>query len=250
MTSESAPVAEIFSSYQGEGLLVGVRQVFVRFRGCPLTCRYCDTPEAKRTSGPCRVERAPGSGEWEVLPNPLGISELAAEIEKLLATAPHHSVSFTGGEPLLYASCLAKLMAKLRRAPIMTYLDTACCLPEAMRQVAPRLDWIAADLKLPSTMAVPVDFADFSACWEMKKGKGFIKVVVTAEVSQEELSQACRELAAVDPQAQVIIQPVTAVGAEVKPPPVQHLFALVNACAAYFPSVRVLPQCHRLLGVK
>ena len=42
-----APIVEIFSSIQGEGLLVGRRQIFVRFAGCNLDCNYCDTEDSK-----------------------------------------------------------------------------------------------------------------------------------------------------------------------------------------------------------
>ncbi|HNS26376.1 MAG TPA: 7-carboxy-7-deazaguanine synthase QueE, partial [Methanobacteriaceae archaeon] len=33
-------INEVFSSIQGEGKLVGRRQVFIRFSGCNLDCNY------------------------------------------------------------------------------------------------------------------------------------------------------------------------------------------------------------------
>ena len=36
-------IKEIFASIQGEGIFVGVKQIFVRFCRCNLACKYCDT---------------------------------------------------------------------------------------------------------------------------------------------------------------------------------------------------------------
>ncbi|MGW8257256.1 MAG: radical SAM protein, partial [Thermoguttaceae bacterium] len=39
-------IAEIFSSFQGEGRLTGTPSIFVRVGACNLRCRFCDTPYA------------------------------------------------------------------------------------------------------------------------------------------------------------------------------------------------------------
>jgi 7-carboxy-7-deazaguanine synthase len=40
----SLRITEIFHSLQGEARTVGIPTVFIRLTGCPLRCRWCDTP--------------------------------------------------------------------------------------------------------------------------------------------------------------------------------------------------------------
>lgn len=247
--SASAPLAEIFSSFQGEGLHVGVRQVFVRLRGCALTCRYCDTPGARSEAGACRLERPPGSNHWEEATNPLTAAATAEFVRQAARTAPHHSVAITGGEPLRQPGFVAELAALLQASGLRTYLDTACCYPEAMAEVAPFVDIVAADYKLPVTMREPIPFDAFARCWQAIQGERFLKIVLTEDVRPDDLAEHCARLAALDPHAQVVLQPATAMGSA-RPPSQEALFALAEAAARHLPTVRLIPQCHHLLGVK
>lgn len=246
--SLTAPLAEIFSSFQGEGPHVGVRQVFVRFRGCHLACRYCDTQAARELEGDCRLEIEPG-GDWRTVPAQMTVPEVAAEVRRLAALAPHHSISLTGGEPLLQADFIAALAVDLADL-LPLYLDTSCSLPVAMARVAPHLYFLAADLKLPSTVLQPVSFADFAACWQMMARERFVKVVLTGDVTDLELRGALLDLWELDPTASVILQPVTPVTDEVTPLAPERLLTLAALVSSVFPTVRVIPQCHRILGVR
>lgn len=248
--SLTGTLAEVFSSFQGEGPLVGVRQLFVRLRGCDLTCRYCDTLTSRSGLGDLVVERQPGSDVWTTLPNPMTAPASADLVLGLLgALGPHHSISVTGGEPLLQAEFLAQLLPALKITGLPTYLDTACVHPEGMALIAEHLDWVAADLKLPSTLAVPIDPKRFADCYSAIRHRRFVKIVLTSSVTPHELGQACTLLHGLDPLAEVILQPVTATR-EVGAPTVEQLFALAKVAASLFPTCRVIPQCHPLLGVK
>ncbi len=52
-------IAEIFCSYQGEGIYVGQQQAFIRFAGCNLRCKYCS-----HFSGAGDVGRDLPAEEW------------------------------------------------------------------------------------------------------------------------------------------------------------------------------------------
>ena len=105
-----APIIEIFSSFQGEGLLIGQRQIFVRFAGCNLNCNYCDTKNS--------LSRDKG-----VLMTP---EEVVSEIERIL-TPDCHMISFTGGEPSLYPDFINRV-SELTNLNIM--LESNGTLPD------------------------------------------------------------------------------------------------------------------------
>src|SRR3989339_2074905 len=124
-----APIHEIFSSCQGEGLYAGQRQVFVRFAGCNLRCAYCDTPKALAFA------------ENQVF---LSVEQIIQQIRKK-ADGPLRAmaVSLTGGEPLLYPEFLKELLRALKRQKMMVYLETKATLPEYLRTLVKDIDVIA-----------------------------------------------------------------------------------------------------------
>ena len=123
-----APIIEIFSSFQGEGLLIGERQIFVRFAGCNLNCNYCDTNDSKSVK----------SGK---LMTPLEVTD---EIKKIL-TPDCKSISFTGGEPSLYPEFIDEVSKNFN---LNIMLETNGTLPENI-DLIDKLDIVSLDIKLP-----------------------------------------------------------------------------------------------------
>ena len=122
-----APIIEIFSSFQGEGVLIGQRQIFVRFAGCNLNCAYCDTKNS--------ISKKEGT-----LMTP---EEVVSKIESIL-TPDCHTISFTGGEPSLYPEFINEV-SKLTDLDIM--LETNGTLPANIGLID-NLDIVSLDIKL------------------------------------------------------------------------------------------------------
>jgi len=118
-------VTEVFLSLQGETSRAGLPTVFVRLTGCPLRCRWCDTPYSFQ------------GGESVTLP-------------ALLARIADYGVStvcVTGGEPLAQKHSLALLTA-LADAGYSVSLETSGALDIA--GVDPRVSRIV-DIKPPGS---------------------------------------------------------------------------------------------------
>ena len=42
--NKRASVNEMYFAFQGEGQMIGTPCIFVRTHGCPVHCKWCDTP--------------------------------------------------------------------------------------------------------------------------------------------------------------------------------------------------------------
>ena len=98
--------AEIFASVQGEGPSVGRPVAFMRLSRCNLACVWCDTAYTWRFEGDNRPHRDGVAFERKANQVTLDEDEVAARILRL----GQDRLVITGGEPLLQAPALARLL--------------------------------------------------------------------------------------------------------------------------------------------
>jgi 7-carboxy-7-deazaguanine synthase len=240
-------VAEVFRSIQGEGPHVGSLQIFVRFSGCSLRCVYCDTTHARERAPHCALK---GMAPARTIPNPVDAGELAAYVRSLAEVSPGiHSLSVTGGEPLEQGDFLKVFCTEIRECGLPVYLETNGLFEEAARSVSPLVDIVSLDIKLPSLCGGRDLFAIYRRILPIfRERELFCKVVVAGGYDPAEFDEAVALVAAFDRRIPFIIQPATptassgGVGGE-------SLLACCFKAAAYLDDVRVIPQCHRLLGL-
>jgi len=101
--------AEIFASLQGEGASIGRPSVFVRLSRCNLACHWCDTAYTWRFAGDSRPHRDDRTFERRDNQVTLDPVEVAAQV--MAFGVPRLVV--TGGEPLLQAPALARMITAL-----------------------------------------------------------------------------------------------------------------------------------------
>lgn len=243
-----APLAEVFTSIQGEGLYAGHRHLFIRLAGCNLRCAYCDTPRVIPDAW--RLEQTPGQGDFVSLPNPAGLEDILAYLRSLPANL-YHAVSITGGEPLLHEGFLAELLPCLRRQGWRIHLETNGTLPGALERVVAFCDIIAMDYKLSSATGQRLHEAEHAAFLRRARGSGlFVKAVVSRDTSVAEVAAAARAVAREAPGTPLILQPITPGSGDGARINAVHLLALQEAALGFLPVVRVIPQTHIMLGVR
>ncbi len=240
-------IAEVFVSIQGEGIFVGVLQVFVRTAGCSRRCVYCDTPAARTVNERCALR---GDGEIRYAENPVDAAEIVAFARSLAAARPGvHSVSVTGGEPLEQANFLAVFLPRLRSIGLPIYLETNGLEEAAVRAIAPYVDIVSLDIKLPSLCGGDDHFATYRRVLPLFRSADlFTKVVVTGTEETDEFIEAAGLVATFDRSIPFVIQPARLkdTAARIRAP---ELVRYYITAAAHLDDVRMIPQCHAILGI-
>ena len=241
-----ANLIEIFSSVQGEGKYIGCRQIFVRFSDCNLRCEYCDTNFNRAEF--CNVENFAGAMNFYQIENPVSAEKTAEIIKKFHAEVPTHSVSFTGGEPLLHGNFIFEVAELLKDSGLKIFLETNGTLHEEFEKIFDSVDIVSMDLKLPSVTGKNF-FPQHEKFLSLAKEKDFyIKIVVSNETTLEEFCAAVDLIFSVAPKSLLILQPVTPVG-KIKAANAEKILSLQKVALKKLEDVRVIPQTHKFINL-
>ena len=251
---EHGYLSEIYSAIQGEGTLVGVRQIFVRFSACDLRCVWCDTPESLLRTDFCELEILAGSRTFEKIKNPLSKDKLITYIQRLQPEL-HHSISLTGGEPLLQSDFLLNFLPQFKKyVHLPVYLESGGHRDEDLGKIINFIDYISMDFKLPSS-------AKTANLWEnhlrflntalnSKSLKNiYVKIVITKDTLFDELEYSVNLIKGFQKikNIDVVLQPVSEVNGS-KPPSEKDLLETHFKLLKLYPYIKVIPQVHKLIG--
>lgn len=229
-------ISEVFSSLQGEGPYLGVKQIFVRFGRCNMHCVYCDELEKMNDE------------RFEIV----GLDALLAEVGRFeREKGEHHSVSLTGGEPLFYPYFLENFLPKLKEMGLTTYLETNGALPNELARVIRWCDIIAMDMKPTSSTGDRAFWQEHEAFLKIAVRKEvFVKVVVTPTTQLSEVRQCIRTVKNVNPKLPFIFQPLSdPIG--INPEALRLIEEqFFPEAKIHLADVRVIPQMHKIWGVR
>lgn len=250
-TVSSAYLTEIFESFQGEGVWVGSRQLFVRFAGCHLRCAYCDTPNSLSRSPALQVVNADDPDIVRVIPNPVSGADLTGIVKGMTSDEGFHSIAITGGEPLLQADFLREWLPEIVAMGLGVYLETSGDLYDRFASIAHLIDYCAMDIKLPSATHQPPKWEEHSRFLQHALNASVsvhVKAVVSDSTTVEEIERVAEIIMARSNDVPLVLQPVTPIGDILKGVSLSRLRTLQRTALATLKDVRIIPQMHKFLG--
>ena len=219
-----AEISEVFKSIQGEGPYCGKDQIFVRFFGCNLKCRFCDTT-----------------------PNFFSRKSVYGLLDEICRHSDYHAVSLTGGEPLLQLNFLKELAYHLKKKDIKVYLETNGILYDNLLEVIDSVDIISMDFKLASSTGMKSFWQEHEAFLKVAKQKEvFIKAVIGPETTQEDILRAAQIIMSVAADKLFIMQPQNPYEDAVA----EKLERFSSICMQEGLKFDIIPQIHKISGVK
>jgi len=132
-------VHSIYMATEGEGIHIGMPQIFVRFQGCTIGCLNCDSKET-----------------WEFTDKTTSLETVLMQIEEEAGKYPRRikRVSITGGDPLhpKHTPGVLELAGELKKRGY--YINIEAAGTRVVDSIFDSIDFISFDMKTPSTGVV------------------------------------------------------------------------------------------------
>lgn len=221
---KSVFIKEIFESIQGEGPYIGYNQLFIRFSSCNLHCKYCDT-------------------DFKTELKSYTSKELAKEIEQYKNI---HSISLTGGEPLLSTDFLQEFLPLTNKK---IYLETNGTLFNELEKIINYTDIISMDIKLPSTTGMTDLFKEhdnFIKIAQKHSKEIFAKVVFDTNITDDEINKVIK--IAKENNILIILQPK--MDGEILNLKTEFINEIFYRFVSKYQNIRLIPQVHKFLNVR
>lgn len=220
-----AKINEIFASIQGEGPVVGYKQLFIRFCNCNLKCNYCDTEFSQGLE--------------------YSAQELYQKITAEYDISTFHSISLTGGEPLLVTDFLTEFLPMFV-GKIKIYLETNATLPTNLEKISKYVDIISADIKLESSTGLNTIELHKNFFEKCKNIQTFAKIVFDENITNKEI-QDCIEIAKIA-GIELVLQPKM-IGNKMS---ITSNFCnkILDKFTTEYKNCRLIPQVHKFLDVR
>ena len=147
----------IYLATEGEGIRIGIPQVFVRVQGCKVCCSNCDSKETWKFDSQKEME----------------LDLIIKKIEEFKVK----SVSITGGDPLdeAHEDAVYELVKKLKSENYFVNIEVTGL--NYSERIFDLVDFISADIKTPSTKIEP-DLVLLKIIYDKYRSKVQIKAVV------------------------------------------------------------------------
>lgn len=224
---KKAKVSQVFFSLQGEGPYLGTPHVFVRFFGCNIKCRYCDT----------------NSNFFKEY----GVGSLGKRVDKLIKKHNASYISLTGGEPLLRTDFICEFLKKIKTNRKFIYLETNGILYCNFLKIKNYIDIIAMDIKLPSATKIKPFWNEHSKFLRLCSDKEvFVKTIITLSTSLADIKKTVQLICRIDKNTPLVLQPNHG---EISSKLVEKTVNFQNFALKKLADVRIIPQMHKILGI-
>ena len=234
---EKAYINEVFASIQGEGLYIGLYQLFIRFEGCNLSCSYCDTDNSNKKDFEINGKK---------YLNPITVDNLLEIIASEFNLDLYHSISFTGGEPSLQSDFIKVMVTEIRKLNkgVKFFLETNGSLLDKLIELDEYMDIMSIDLKMhnkESILALPNLFKELG---KLTHSSFYLKLPFDAYGHEEKNIDYLIEQLTTNGIKELIVQPLDNM---VDEKIIDKLFAKFSKTDI---TIRLIAQTHKLLSIR